>query len=466
MTLEPGIDAILATVPLFAELTADDRARIAATARIANVAAGEMVIVEGSPPAEMLVVIEGELVVTKRGPGGPVVLNTCARGDLLGELSALADKPRTASVTARTPARVVVLPVGALHDLLRSSLGATLAILRTMAARLANTEAVARQHDTLAALGRIAAGLAHEFNNPAAAVKRGAVELEERLGAWEKLAYELRGVEVDADRRALIERLATPRSVFESALQRARRERALEDTLSARGIANAWEIAPALASLGWDDGVLGELLAAFPSPAIVMRWIEATASTRAVARDVATAATRISELVDAVRTHSHLGQAPMQITDVDIHAGLDGTLALLRHRLGSVTVKREYAPDLPRVPARGGALNQVWTNLVDNSLHAMGGSGELVLATRRDGDYVIVEVIDSGHGIPLALHSEIWKPFFTTKPVGEGTGLGLHLVYNVVVHEHRGRIEFDSRPGRTCFRVKLPIHEPVVVDHR
>jgi signal transduction histidine kinase len=110
------------------------------------------------------------------------------------------------------------------------------------------------------------------------------------------------------------------------------------------------------------------------------------------------------------------------------------------------------------VPARGGALNQVWTNLVDNALHAMGGTGELVIATRRDGERVVVEIIDSGHGIPLTLHSEVWKPFFTTKPVGEGTGLGLHLVYNVVVHEHRGQIEFESRPGRTCFRVMLPIH--------
>jgi signal transduction histidine kinase len=155
-----------------------------------------------------------------------------------------------------------------------------------------------------------------------------------------------------------------------------------------------------------------------------------------------------------VKSHSHLGEAPVQ--EVDIHAGLDSTLALFRHKLGAITVRRDYG-ELPKIVAYGSELNQVWTNLIDNALHAMGATGELALVTRRDGERVIVEVIDSGPGIPPEIQLEIWKPFFTTKGVGEGTGLGLHLAHNVIVQRHRGTIEVDSKPGRTCFRVMLPI---------
>jgi signal transduction histidine kinase len=460
VSADPSVESILRTVPLFAELADAELARIAATATLQNVPAGTCIMAEGSAPAAMFVIVDGEFAVTKRGPAGPIAINMCGPGDLLGELSVLEGRPRTASVTASQDSRVVVLAVDALHELLRSSLSATLAILRTMASRLGNTESVLRQHDTLASLGRIAAGLAHEFNNPASAVKRGAVELDQRLASLERVAFELRGVELDEARIALIGRLAkTPHAILdETAMQRARRERALEDALTARGAAQPWELAPTLAAMQWDVAALDELVAAFPPAAlpIVVRWIDATASSRALAKDVAEAATRISDLVNAVRSHSHLGEAPIQ--EVDLHDGLDSTLRLLRHQLGTVTVRREYAADLPRVDAWVSELNQVWTNLVDNALYAMNGSGELVVSTARlDADHVVVTITDTGPGIPAEIQSQVWKPFFTTKPVGAGTGLGLHLSYNVVVYRHRGRIELESRPGRTCFRVILPL---------
>jgi signal transduction histidine kinase len=443
------IASILGEVPLFHELDVEDLSRIAARARLESVAPGTVVIEEGSAPAAMYVVVEGELAVTKRG----MALNTCGPGDLLGELSALENRPRTATVTARTACKLVVLDIAALHELLRQSLAATLAILGTIAARLGNTEAVLRQADTLAGLGRIAAGLAHELNNPASAVKRGAVELGGKLDACDAAAFELRALADDAT-LAAIRALAEPRAVPpESAMQRARREQALEAALDARQIANAWELAPALAALGWDPVVLVGLDARIAPAAL--RWIVAASSTRAIARDVAEAATRISDLVNAVRSHSHLGEAPVQA--VDIHAGLDSTLALFRHKLGNVTVRRDYG-ELPAIDAHGSELGQVWANLIDNALHAMAGTGELAIVTRRAGDHVVVEVIDSGHGIPADVLSEIWKPFFTTKGVGEGTGLGLHLAHNVVARRHRGTIAVESRPGRTVFRVTLPIH--------
>jgi signal transduction histidine kinase len=454
---------VLRGVPLFAELSDDDLARVAAHARLEDIPADTCVMQEGSAPAAMFVIVEGELVVTKRGSAGPIVLNVCGPGDLLGELSVLENRPRTASATAVCASRVVVLAVDALHELLRGSLAATLAILRTVAARLGNTESVLRQHDTLASLGRIAAGLAHEFNNPASAVKRGAVELGERLTSLEQVALELRDVELDPARLAVLRRLtqAPQAPLAEDAMQRARRERALEDALIARKIARSWELAPALAAIHWDVAALDEIVATFPAAAvpIVLRWIDNTISTRALSQDVAEAATRISELVHAVKSHAHLGEAPLQA--VDLHDGLESTLRLLRHQLGGVVLRRDYAADLPRIDAWVSELNQVWTNLVDNALYAMAGTGELVIATARlDADHVVVTITDTGPGIPAALQDQVWKPFFTTKPPGAGSGLGLHLSYNVVVHRHRGRIELESRPGHTCFRIVLPIVAP------
>jgi len=453
VTATDSVLDLLRDVPLFAELAAADLERIAARARLEDVPAGTVVIEEGSPPAAMYIIVDGDFVVEKRGTGTPIVLNTCGPGDLLGELSVLENRPRTATVAARTAGRVVVLEIDALHDLLRGSLAAALSILRTIATRLGNTEAVLRQHDTLAGLGRIAAGLAHELNNPAAAVKRGAVELPTRLTAVEDAAFALRGLDDDrlAAVRALIDPVATP---TESALQRARREQQLEAALDARHVPNAWELAPALGALGWDAARLEQIATSIPEPqfAAAIRYVVASTSVRSVARDVADAATRISDLVAAVRTHSHLGEAPVQA--IDLHAGLDSALALLRHKLGEVIVHRDYG-ELPKIDGHGSELGQVWINLIDNALHAMGGKGELTIATRRDGDHVVVDVIDTGHGIPAELQSEIWKPFFTTKGVGEGTGLGLHLARNVIVRRHRGTIDVESRPGRTCFRVSL-----------
>ncbi len=453
---------VLRKVPLFADLSDADLDRVAANARLEAVPADTCLMQEGSPAAAMFVLVEGELVVTKRGRAGEMILNVCGPGELLGELSVLENRPRTASVTAVRDSRVVVLAVEALHELLRSSLPATLAILRTMATRLGNTESVLRQHDTLASLGRIAAGLAHEFNNPASAVKRGAVELAERLASLEQVAFELRDVALDPTQLALLRRLTDEPTVapevVEDTMHRARRERALEEALLAHRIEQSWELAPALAAIHWDVAALQTVIAGFPAPVvpIVLRWIDAMVSSRALAKDVADAATRISELVHAVKAHSHLGEAPIQ--EVDIHEGLESTLRLLRHQLGAVVLRREYATDLPRIEAWVSELNQVWTNLVDNALYAMAGSGELVIATARlDAEHVVVTITDTGPGIPAELQDQVWKPFFTTKPPGAGSGLGLHLSYNVVVHKHRGRIELESRPGHTSFRVILPL---------
>jgi signal transduction histidine kinase len=185
------------------------------------------------------------------------------------------------------------------------------------------------------------------------------------------------------------------------------------------------------------------------------QWIGIGCSLHALLSEVSMGAERISEIVKAVKTYSYLDQAPIQ--EVDLHEGLENTLVILRHKLKvGVTVKRDYAADVPRIEAYGSELNQVWTNIIDNAVDAMNGQGELLVRTYKKGDHVVVEIADTGPGIPPEIQSRIYEPFFTTKPPGVGTGLGLNIVYTII-HKHYGKVHLSSRPGATCFQVTLPL---------
>jgi len=241
-------------------------------------------------------------------------------------------------------------------------------------------------------------------------------------------------------------------------LIRSDREAALEAALLDLGFENAWEIAPTLVSLGFDRPELTTLIGDFTSDQIrpVIEWLNDTSIIYSLQEEISQGASRISELVKALKAYSYMDQAPTQA--VDIHEGLDNTLVILRSKLKSgVIVHREYAPSLPLIQAYGSELNQVWTNLIDNAVDAMDGAGELTLRTRQDGDWVVVEVIDTGAGIPAAILPNLFDPFFTTKPPGQGTGLGLNTSHNIIVQKHHGRINVHSQPGRTCFEVRLPV---------
>jgi signal transduction histidine kinase len=190
----------------------------------------------------------------------------------------------------------------------------------------------------------------------------------------------------------------------------------------------------------------------------VLKWIAATFTVYSLAREIGDATARISEIIGALRSYSYMDQAPAQ--QVDIHRGLEDTVTMLRHKLkGGVMVQRDYASDLPRIDAYGSELNQVWTNLIDNAIAAMNGNGEMKLCTRLEGEWVVVTVQDDGPGIPEAIRPKIFDPFFTTKPPGEGTGLGLSIAHHIVVNKHKGQLGVHSQPGKTCFEVRLPIHQ-------
>jgi signal transduction histidine kinase len=225
---------------------------------------------------------------------------------------------------------------------------------------------------------------------------------------------------------------------------------------------DAWQTAPTLVSLGFTPRDVAELSTHFNPVQVpqVIQWLSDTSVIYSLLDEISLGTGRISELVKALKTYSYMDQAPTQA--VDIHEGLENTLVILRSKLKQgVTVHRDFAPDLPQIQAYGSELNQVWTNLIDNAVDAMGGAGDLTLRTRQEHDMVLVEITDTGQGIPEQDLPHLFDPFFTTKPIGKGTGLGLNICHNIVVQKHHGRIEVQSHPGETHFRVFLPLSLPL-----
>jgi signal transduction histidine kinase len=232
----------------------------------------------------------------------------------------------------------------------------------------------------------------------------------------------------------------------------------VQEWLEAQGVDDAWEHAATLVAAGWDRAELERRTAAF-TPALaplVARWAAQGLAVYGLLDAVAESTRRVASIVKAVKSYTYLDQAPVQA--VDVHEGLENTLIILQHKLkAGIQVRKDYAADLPRIEAFGGELNQAWTNIIDNAIDAMQGQGELGLRTERHGDRIVVAITDNGPGIPIEIQPRIFEPFFTTKPPGAGTGLGLHIAFNIIVHRHRGQIQVVSQPGATCFRVTLPI---------
>ncbi|HUF07531.1 MAG TPA: ATP-binding protein [Candidatus Binatia bacterium] len=426
----------LRETPLFGELDADQLERLARMGSVRDLAAGELLIREGDPGDALYVVLDGELEVTKRSGTSEIPVARVGPGALQGELSAFEGGRRLASVRAIGDAEVLHIPIEAMHELLAAGSDVALAIIRGAVGRLRSMEATLREREKLAALGTLAAGLAHELNNPAAAAMRSVAALEQAVATAESLPRPVPPPRPPADARP-------PRS----ALERADRIEALAS------LAGPGEAATALADAGWT----AETLAG--QPADVIPWLAADASVRQLLNELEVALGRIGEIVAAVKGYSYLDQAPVQ--RVDVRVGLEQTLVILRHRLRDVEVRLDLAEDLPAIEAFGSELNQVWTNLVDNAIDAMDSRGTLTISARAEpaGSGVAVSICDTGSGIPSDVRERLFEPFFTTKEPGRGTGLGLHISHNAVAR-HGGRVEVESEPGRTCFTVILPPQPP------
>jgi len=379
-------------------------------------------------------------------------------------MALLEQAPRSASVRTLQESRLLVISQAAFQTLLSCSPAAPLKILRTVTSRLRSTESALIQNEKMAALGTLAAGLAHELNNPAAAITRSAAQLRDALAERDRLAARLHSLATDQHQKeslAILQEEVAERKITappDDPLTLCELEDGLQEWLEDRGVDEAWELAPALVASGWDRDELERLAERF-SPTqvlILVSWLGAGSSVYGLLEEVRQSAEAMSEIVKAVKTYSYLDQAPIQ--DVDVIENLENTLVLLRPKItAGINITRDYADDVPRIEAYGSELNQVWTNLIDNAIDAIAGQGELTLRAFTAKSVVTVEVIDDGPGIPPEIQPRIFEPFYTTKAPGVGTGLGLHIAYNIVVHKHRGQLQVASKPGETCLRVVLPI---------
>jgi len=332
--------------------------------------------------------------------------------------------------------------------------------------REASDESVSRQHGKLISLGTMAAGLAHELNNPAAAIGRSAAEAREAFREASEKEAELGSVPLTEDQRSFVaglpEEVAPRAAASLDPLEVSDLEDELAMWLEDRGVEEGWEISSTLAGAGLDTAWLEGLAERVPQEALggVLGWLRATIAGDELLREIEGGSARISELVGAIKTFTHMDKAASR--EVDVHAGLNSTLIMLGHKLkkGDIEVVRDYEKDLPHVCGHASELNQVWTNLLDNAIDAVHGQGRITVRTASEDGRVLVEVSDDGPGIPDDVRERIFEPFYTTKDVGEGTGLGLDISYRVIVEDHKGDIRVLSEPGDTRFQVRLPVSEP------
>jgi signal transduction histidine kinase len=447
----------LRATPLFAELADEYLERLAAQVIPMALTPGELLITEGEEAHDIFIVLEGDLEVTKVSGNAEMFLTRVGPGAIQGELAALSRGRRSASVRALTPVRVLRIPTVAVGDLLAAGTEPVLALIRTIIGRLRGMEEALRQREKLAGLGTMAAGLAHELNNPAAAIRRSVVSLGEAIEARNRAAE---GIVAELPQVArLVAARPAEHPGYLDALTRSDRADEIASVLRERGLSESDDpdrAASQLVAVGWKADELGETLEGFGPGDIgpAVGWLSSVAAGDELLSEVRMAAERIAAIVGAVKGYAFLDQAPIQ--RFDVCKGLDDTLLILAHKLRGIEVTRDYGPDLPEIEGWGLELNQVWTNLLDNAADAMDGKGAIVISSRRtDADGIRITICDSGPGIPPDVLPRIFEPFFTTKEPGKGTGLGLHMSHNIVV-QHNGTLEVESEPGRTCFEIVLP----------
>jgi len=454
---------LLRQAPLFAQCAQEDLDWLAEQVEEVHLNAGDLLFAEGQQEVSFYVLLEGELQITKHLGGQEMPLATHHAGAFTGEVPLLTGTPYIATARAGQSSHLLRIGADAFQQMLSLCPAITRTVFKTMAERMQGLESQLRQREKLAALGTLAAGLAHELNNPAAAARRAAAQVRETLLTFYALDLSLQQRLTLAQFEALTQAAETasqPSAAVPALdpLAESDREDEMTTWLEAHGSADGWKLAPTLVRAGLTTDRLEDVASLLPAEALgdTLAWLEARLSLSGLVGELEESSARISDLVKAVKSYSYMDQAPQQ--EVDVHEGLESTLTILGHKLkGGVSVIRQYDRSLPRITAYGSELNQVWTNLIDNAIDAMAGQGRLSIHTAREGTALLVEIADTGSGIAPDIQPRIFEPFFTTKGVGQGSGLGLDIAYRIVVGRHHGDICVVSRPGDTRFQVRLPL---------
>ena len=444
-------DFDLRSVPLFEKIPDADLERLSSSLTECVLVSGDTLFDEGDIGDKAYIITSGEIEILKAAADRQVRIAVVGEGIIIGEMALLTAEPRNATARAASNVKLVSIPKENFDEVLETSAPASRALFDVFLQRWREQEDRLRQSERMAQIGVLTAGLAHEMNNPAAAVTRGAEQLGPAITRYVAAARELPpGAEApfslsDRERPTL------------SGMDRSDREAELEDALDDAGVQNAWEYTSSLVEAGFTADDMADVDSEHADAIIKLMAAEADAvSLRA---EVDEGSKRLSELVGALKSYSFLDQAPVQ--EVDVPKGIEDTLLILKSKTRDITVDREYAKELPKITAYGSQLNQVWTNLIDNASDSLRDAGTedplITIRAIERADCIIVTIQDNGPGIPPDVKDRIFEAFYTTKEPGKGTGLGLDTVYSIVVNQHRGAVIVDSEPGSTRFTVKIPI---------
>ncbi|WP_433159778.1 sensor histidine kinase [Kribbella sp. CA-247076] len=448
-------------IALFAGLTDEQLGELIDGSTEVRIEPGVVLFHEGEPADYWWVLVEGAIALHRQiGREDTVMGKIDVPGRWAGGFRAW-DEHGVYLATGRGIAegRVVRVPADVLRERIDAWFPLGGHLIKGVYGTARAIESTARQRDALITLGTLAAGLAHEINNPAAAAARSVSALDTACASLLSALRRLAEGEVTAAQFSALDSLRLELGAGTAApdpVDLADAENTISEWLDRHDVENDWLIAPPLAAAGasteWCEraaDVLGDAL----EPGL--EWVASTLAATTLLGEVKESTRRISELVAAVRSYSQLDRGSIQT--IDVTEGIESTLVMLGHKLrDGIEVIRAYGADVPRIDAYAGELNQVWTNLIDNAVDAMAGRGTLRISTRTDGDRIVVEFADTGPGMPPEVVARAFEPFYTTKDVGKGTGLGLDIAQRIVVEHHGGTITIESHPGATTVAVRLP----------